>query len=224
MPLNLLNIIKNLRPTNADAKKFLIIFYVVGTTGMLLPFTFELFKMLIPFALLLNIAMLAWFYIKRPNAKELLIYAAIIVIGFFIETLGVNTGKIFGNYQYGNSLGPKIFNTPLVIGFNWLLLVYTTAALAGQITKQPIAKICLASLAMLVYDIVLEQVAPKTDMWYWTGNYAPLQNYVAWFLLAVLFQTIVETFKIRPVNPLAKHIFVLQFLFFTALFAGFKFL
>ena len=49
----------------------------------------------------------------------------IYIIGILVEVLGVNLNIIFGDYYYGNSLGPKIYGTPLIIGVNWLTLSCT---------------------------------------------------------------------------------------------------
>ena len=44
------------------------------------------------------------------------------VIGLVTEIIGVNTGLLFGTYSYSSILGPKLFNVPLIIGLNWVML------------------------------------------------------------------------------------------------------
>ena len=39
------------------------------------------------------------------------------------EAIGVNTGLLFGTYEYGANLGFKIFGVPLIIGVNWTVLI-----------------------------------------------------------------------------------------------------
>ena len=82
--------------------------------------SFYLFLKLIPLALLLSFIGLIVFHASKPDVKTIVVFAGIYFIGFLIEALGVNTGKIFGEYVYGKSLGFKISETPVIIGINWL--------------------------------------------------------------------------------------------------------
>ena len=52
-----------------EVRKFFIIFYVVGTIGMVLPLTQALFIRLIPYSLLLNIAYLGYFHADKKYGK-----------------------------------------------------------------------------------------------------------------------------------------------------------
>ena len=106
---------------------FFTVFYAVGITGMLLPETFDLFKKLIPFAILLSVLALTYFH-TQIQKKDLIAFGIIYFLGFTAELIGANTGKIFGHYQYGESLGIELFNTPLIIGVNWLLLIYISSS------------------------------------------------------------------------------------------------
>jgi bisanhydrobacterioruberin hydratase len=201
---------------------FFVIFYSVGIIGMIVPATFPLFVKLIPFALLLSVLTLALFHGGFSN-RTLLVFLFIFLFGFFAEVFGVNTGFVFGNYNYGNGLGIKLFNTPLMIGINWLLLVYLTASLTEKLNIKPVSKVLLASVIMLGYDVVLEQVAPVLDMWYWQNNEIPLKNYITWFLLALFFHSIVRFFNIKTANKIAPAILICQFIFFVVLWITFKF-
>lgn len=201
---------------------FFIVFYMVGLIGMVLPNTFSLFLKLIPIALILSFVALALFHSSKIELKIILCFLSIYIIAFIVEALGVNTGIVFGRYEYGYGLGFKLFQTPLIIGINWLFLVYTTAAIVEKFKLPIYLKIFLASTGMLLYDIVLEQVAPKLDMWHWKNDIIPFQNYLAWFVLAVLFHSVLKIFKVGIENKLALLILVCQFLFFLLLFISFK--
>jgi len=201
---------------------FFIVFYTVGIIGLLLPDTFSLFLKLIPFALILSFVALAFFHVSKMEWKTIICFLSIYIIAFIIEAIGVNTGKIFGYYEYGQGLGIKIFQTPLIIGINWFFLVYTTSSIVEKLKFPAIVKILLASLSMLVYDIVLEQVAPKLDMWHWKYNIIPFQNYIAWFALAVFFHSLIKILKVKIENKLAFLILACQFLFFLLLYIWYK--
>jgi putative membrane protein len=147
----------------------------------------------------------------------------IFLLSYFIEVIGVSTQMIFGNYIYGNGLGVKILNTPIMIGINWAMLVYCTASITDKLSIHSILKISIASILMLIYDIIMEHVAPYLDMWYWKGGAIPLQNYIAWFLLAVLFQSLIKGASIKVRNQMASTIFVCQALLFILLSIFFYF-
>lgn len=200
---------------------FFIVFYAVGITGMLIPFTFLLFTRLIPFALLLSSAALVLFH-SEFDFKTKFVFTAICVSAFIIEAIGVNTGAIFGLYSYGKSLGLSVFNTPVIIGLNWLLLVYLTSSVMEK-TKWPVVlQVPVAAMLMVGYDLIVEQVAPALDMWHWAENVAPLKNYLAWFILALVFHALIKIFRIKTENRLAAAILICQTVFFLVLYVTFK--
>lgn len=205
-----------------EISKFFVIFYTVGVIGMALPLTFPLFVVLIPFALILSFGALMWFHSGTINRKTIFCFGSIYLISFIVEAIGVNTGKIFGSYSYGSGLGLKLFETPYIIGVNWLFLVYTTATVVEKWKLHSIFKIIVAASIMLLYDLVLEQSAPKLDMWHWKNEIIPLQNYVAWFSLALIFHSVLRILNIKIQNKLALLILGCQFLFFLFLFILFK--
>ncbi|WP_297097277.1 carotenoid biosynthesis protein [uncultured Draconibacterium sp.] len=195
---------------------FLIIFYAVGFAGLSIPATHSFFVHLTPFALLLSSFIVALFHSKF-SAKTILVFVFIYAASFIVELIGVNTGAIFGSYNYGHGLGIKLFNTPLIIGLNWLLLVYVSNSVMERTNWNPIFKVLGASFLLLAYDVLLEQVAPNLSMWKFNESAVPVQNYVAWFLLALLFSVVIKLLKINTKNRIAPVVFGIQALFFAAL-------
>ncbi|MDF1560771.1 MAG: carotenoid biosynthesis protein [Bacteroidales bacterium] len=105
--------------------------YGVGLAGMLLPFSRELFITITPLNLLF--AALFLFYGRWPARRVLFTGLAVFAASFLVEAVGVNTGKIFGSYSYGSALGPKLWNTPVIIGLNWFVLIYCTNVISRQL-------------------------------------------------------------------------------------------
>lgn len=206
---------KNILPTK-EVKKFIVIFYTVGILGFIIPWTHNLFIILTTYALLLSIYLLLLYH-ENYSKKDILVFSAIAVLGFFVEVLGVNTGLIFGSYKYGEGLGIKLFQTPLLIGVNWLFLTYTALSISDKITKNTYLQLIIAPTLMIVYDMVMEQLAPIMNMWSWAGSSIPMKNYIAWWLLGFLFTGILKRFKINTNNPLALLLFICQFIFFVVL-------
>lgn len=201
----------------------LVVFYGVGVAGMTISYTRPLFTALIPFALLLSMAILLWFQPRLKEWKTVGIFLLIYLTGFLVEMVGVNTGKIFGVYHYGAGLGPKINGTPLMIGINWLMLTLAFADLVRRTGFRGWITVPMAAAGMVVYDLVLEQMAPHLDMWNWEGGTIPLRNYAAWFLLALLFQILLKVARIEVKNRVAPAVLLCQFFFFLGLLLFFKF-
>lgn len=194
-----------------------VVFYAVGVLGIGIPLTQRIFIVLIPFALLLSFVAILLFHKSLNSANTRMVFFTIILVSYFIEVAGVNSQLIFGKYDYGSGLGFKVFNTPLMIGINWAMLVYCSASIMERFRLPVVLQVFLATVLMVIYDIVLEQVAPFLDMWSWNENSVPLQNYVVWFVLALIFHVLVKWKKVKTANPLAPAIFICQFLFFIAI-------
>jgi putative membrane protein len=200
-----------------EVKIFYAIFYLVGVLGLSFPETRPLFIRLVPFALILGFAGVLLFHEAKSDLKTLTAFVLVYISGFVIESIGVNTGFIFGEYIYGKTLGYQIFETPLIIGMNWLFLVYVSSSLTEKINSGKFISFLLPPVLMVVYDLVLEQVAPDLGMWNWKGELVPLQNYIAWFVVAFIFVLVFRLLNIKTTNKIAPLIFILQFLFFLSL-------
>lgn len=200
---------------------FLIIFYSVGVAGLLIPVTHELFKKLIPLAILLNTVLLMIFHKPCFKIKTLIIFTVVAALAFLVEALGVKTGYIFGDYTYGNSLGPKLADTPLLIGINWLMLIYCSIVIAGHISPNRNMIIFVPPVLMVIYDLVLEQAAIVLGMWSWVEGKIPARNYIAWFGLSLLLTLVIRLFNLSFTNKLAPYVMVTQFIFFVILVAYF---
>ncbi len=201
---------------------FLIIFYFVGVAGILIPATSELFKKLIPLALLTSGGLLVMFHKQSFKTKTTIIFIAIAALAFLAEALGVKTGNIFGEYTYGDNLGPKVADTPLLIGLNWLMLIYCSIVIADTVSSKIPFKIFIPPSLMLIYDLVLEQAAVALGMWSWADGKIPSRNYIAWFGLSLLFTLVIRFLKISFSNKLAPYVMATQFIFFVILVAFFK--
>lgn len=204
-------------------KVLLIIFFAVGISGTAMELTRDLFISLTPLALIICLAALLAYHRSDASAKDSIVFGAIFLAGFLVETAGVNTGMIFGKYSYGDGLGIKILNTPVLIGINWVVLTYCTAIIAEKLSVPGLLRIPAASALMLLYDMVMEQVAPAMRMWRFEDG-IPLQNYLAWVVLAMIFHTVIRIAGLGFSNRMAPFIFVMQGIFFLILYLIFRFI
>lgn len=195
---------------------FLAIFYTVGIIGLHSTATSDLFRQLTPFNILLSVVVLFCFHRWwSPGAVISLIVIA--CAGFVIEMFGVQSGKVFGVYEYGQSLGWKAWNTPLIIGINWLLLVYITHLTVKQIgIGKPWIELTAAAL-MTALDYLIEPVAVQYDFWHWKNEVIPVQNFVAWFYISFIMQLFLNRTKPVAENKMAIPLLILQIVFFTVL-------
>lgn len=190
--------------------------YLAGIIGLLLPQTQPIFQLLTPFHLLLTAVLLFGFH-RGWNASFLLFCLITFLVGYGIEVAGVHTGVIFGTYWYGGAFGLKLLEVPLLIGLNWLVLVYITGVICEPLKWPVWLKAAAAAFLMVGLDGLIEPVASSYDFWYWAGNKIPLQNFFAWFctayLLLLLFYRLVASRR----NPLAVPLYILQLIFFVSL-------
>lgn len=193
-----------------------IVFYCVGLALFFMPFTHSLFILITPYTLVL-VALAIFLHHKEWNLVTIAVLAGIFMVSIVIEIIGVSTGKLFGEYAYGEGLGVKIAGVPIVIGLNWVFLTYASNGIVSKYTSKNILIIVGAALLMVVYDILLEQAAPLMDMWVFSKNNPPVKNYVVWFLLAFVFNAAIQKFKVNTHNRPARWLFFIQFGFFIVL-------
>lgn len=195
----------------------IILFHLVGLYGFLRPELSEFFIDLVPFHLLLMLLLLI-FSIKERSSHILLFAGIIFTAGFLIELIGVNTDAVFGSYTYGKALGIKLWQTPLLIGINWLILVYCTGIFLKQFKiKNRFLFSLLGALILLSLDILIEPVAMRFDYWTWDGSVIPVQNYLAWFLFSGLMLWIFSSMSFNKQNKAAVVLLFSQFIFFAVL-------
>lgn len=195
----------------------LIVFHVVGFYGLIYSNYQPYFLALVPFNLLLTNVILFLFH--RSFSRPFFIFAGVVfAVGFLAEVLGIHTGLLFGHYQYGAALGFKLWEVPLIIGLNWLMLVYTAGHVANYFKRAPDwVKAALAATLMVTLDYLIEPVAIHLDFWRWQGGQIPRSNYVGWLGVAIALQLYFQRSAFLKNNPLAPFVFFLQLVFFAAL-------
>ncbi|HET8828186.1 MAG TPA: carotenoid biosynthesis protein [Pelobium sp.] len=199
------------------SKIFIIIFHIVGFVGFSVPHLHDFFISFVPFHLLLMAAILL-INQKEYNKPFWLGLIFVYTFGYLIEVVGVSTGAIFGTYAYGNTLGVKVAQVPLLIGVNWVILVFSIGAVLKKYFKhQRNLKSIIGAVALVFIDFLIEPVAVKFDYWSWANSAIPLQNYVAWFFVCFILLRVYYQLEFRKSNPVALTLLVSQVLFFIGL-------
>ena len=191
----------------------LLAFYVSGIIGILTNNKTIDFLSLTPLNLIVN-GLLFFINHEKGTKKQWVVFIFVAFFGFFIEVVGVNTGLIFGNYSYQTTLGWKLFETPLIIGVNWMLLTGAAVFSVESKIKSKIVIALFSAFLLLALDILIEPVAMQYDFWTWDQNIVPLKNYVAWFGISFFLCYLLTYFKGESKNNLAPYLLILQFVFF----------
>ncbi len=197
------------------ARIIIVLWYVVGVAGFLIRPLQPLFQQLSPFGMAAAAVLLLYFHEPR-TLKSWITFSAIAVTGFVVELIGVNTQLLFGNYQYGNALGFKLWNTPPIIGLNWLVLIYCIASITQPIRDRWYFPLVGASV-MVVFDWLMEPGATATGMWSWREENIPVKNYLDWFLVSGFLFLMIRILKIEISNRIASLLLLMQLVFFLAL-------
>ncbi len=194
---------------------FLILVYISGSIGFIVNPSF--FSPFTPYTLLLTCFV---FLIHSPLAdkKFLIAFFSIAFLGFIIEVIGVKTGLVFGKYSYGDGLGFKLLNVPLIISINWAMLIFAGIRIVSGIFANKIVSLVVAAILVTLIDLIIEQVAPRLDFWKFEGGLPGLHNYIGWIGVAFFTSYFYYPTIIKGNLSVSLIILILQIIFFTSLF------
>jgi putative membrane protein len=209
-----------------------ILFHAVGVIGILV-FKSEAIIRYTSFNLILCFLLLVWTQ-ENKNISFWLFVLVTLLTGFAVEVIGVNTGLLFGDYSYGNVLGIKWKQVPLIIGVNWFIVLYcsgvSVTALLQRIIKplsstaaepapalKAISVISDGATLAVIFDWLIEPVAMKLGFWQWKGSDVPLYNYVCWFAISLLLMMLFRFLPFEKRNKFAIHLLLIQAMFFLIL-------
>ncbi len=193
------------------------LFFLVGFAGHSLHSTLPWMIRLTPYTLVV-FGLAAFLPVVLEGNKGLWLWSlAVFVVTFVLEALGTATGRIFGPYHYGDTLGLKLFGVPLVIAFNWLLVILGAVSLSGSLFQTGFPTALLAAVLAAGFDFLLEPTAIRLDYWSWHTAAIPLRNYLAWFLIALAASLHFLHFRLAVKSRLPMVYFLIQLAFFSAL-------
>ena len=196
----------------------LFLFYFFGTLGIAIPALRHLFLPMTPLNLILTLFI--FFKVNKDYSLRFMVLSGIIFgIGYAVEAVGVSTGVLFGTYWYGSYFGPKLFETPILIGVNWLFLSLSTYGAVQYFIKNKILLVVLSACLMTGLDFFIEPVAMELGFWNWANNHVPMQNFVMWFIVSSTIQIIISVFNPKINTTVSFAILLAQFVFFVTLYA-----
>lgn len=191
--------------------------YSVGVVGHIIPSVKSLMILLTPYTLLLTGSVTLFFSFQKGNTNLIVWGIIVYIITFSLEVIGVKTGYIFGSYYYDDVLGFKRFDVPLIIGFNWVVIILGAIGIASRIHKSAFQIALLTGTFAVLFDVMLEPVAIKLGYWTWDNGFIPLQNYYAWFGIAFFASLFGSKLKLDLEDSLFIYYLLIQFTFFILL-------
>ncbi|MCQ6960064.1 carotenoid biosynthesis protein [Mucilaginibacter aquariorum] len=195
----------------------IILFHVVGLVGLSIPVTRPVFLQIVPFHLLLMLVVIILSHHKLSSRFGIFILI-IFWFGFIAEWIGVHKGWLFGNYAYGETLGLKLFDIPLMIGINWFLLIYAAGVtMQRSRLKSAFFRVITGATVLVLLDLIIEPVAIKFDYWQWNDSIIPLKNYACWFLVSAGMLYVFELFSFKKQSIAAPVLLITEFVFFGVL-------
>jgi len=219
-----MKLISGIKPFISDKSSWLRgvfvlgILFGAGVVFHIIPFTKPLVLKITDLFLFGINGYVIYVLLKAKPDKKLIIWSiSAFLLTYLAELAGVKTGKVFGDYWYGETMRLQIEGVPLVIAFNWVILILATNSMAGVFNAGRFILPILASLLIVVFDFVMEPVAMKLDYWQWSGDMIPFQNYLAWFMIALLFSYALAFLRIQVQSKLLNAYLIIQFAFFLIL-------
>jgi putative membrane protein len=191
--------------------------YSVGVVGHIIPSAKPLMIFLTPFTLLLTGSVTLYFSFQKGNTKLVVWGLIVYIVTFSLEVIGVKTGYLFGSYYYGDVLGLQLFDVPLIIGFNWVVIILGAIGIASRIHKSAFQIALLTGTFAVLFDLMLEPVAINLGYWKWQQGFIPLLNYYAWFGIAFFASLFGSKLKLDLEDSLFIYYFLIQFIFFILL-------
>jgi putative membrane protein len=167
-------------------------------------------------------------------ARGAVTLVAVSVFGYLIEGFGVATGVPYGEFHYGDAMGPTILGlVPYLLPLSYVPLVIGTVATVSG-TGTALRRIVLGGLLLVVIDGVLDPGAVALGFWIWPGGGpyygVPLSNYGGWLISGLIASALVTLIGGRrltdqPLRPgLLDSLLVSMFLWLgVCIFSGLVF-
>jgi len=193
------------------------LFHVSAMIGITLGH-FEWFATKTPLNLLVVTGLLILnFPLNRPS--KIVLFATLFVLGMLVEWVGVHFGFLFGEYSYGDNLGPKLDGVPWLIGDNWAILILICGAISEKLNTGVTIKILFGAFLMVLLDFFIEVPAAYFDYWHWEIGHAPLQNFIAWFAISAAMIWGYHRFKPEGNFRFSLHLYIAQIVYFSYFYA-----
>ncbi len=116
------------------------------------------------------------------------------------EAVGVATGFPFGAYEYADTLGPKLFDVPLLVPAAWVMMAYPCLLAGRALTDRPALAVLASGWLLAAWDLFLDPQMVAAGHWRWSEpdpglpgvDGIPLTNFAGWLLVALVIELAVH--------------------------------
>jgi putative membrane protein len=208
--------LKSLKYKNESLIAILVIFHLVGLVGMAIPSVRE--QILPLSAMNLYISFVVLILSRKSKFKLFFLFITIsFLLGMIFEIIGVKTSFLFGEYYYGENLGKKVLDVPIVIGINWAVLAICSGNIIQKLKLNLLFSALLTSALMVLLDYLIEPIAIKNDYWHWKNENVPIYNYISWYFLSIPITLLYFKLKLHEQNKVSNVLYLILALFFIIL-------
>jgi putative membrane protein len=179
--------------TNSVLRKLVIIILIMTPVGIVIMLNTDLReKYLWTTTIFLSfqfVSLLLYLFLKYQYKSVVLVIPLLLMSGFALEYFGVKTSFPFGSYVYSETLQPQILNVPVAISLSWVVVVVSSFLIVSSLSSlNSFSLIVYSALLVLAFDIMLEPFASFINtFWIWNSASVPVQNYVSWFVVGIMF-------------------------------------
>ena len=146
--------------------------------------------------------------------------------GFLIELMGLKTGWPFGTYKYDPSLGPQLFDVPLVVPFAWAMIAHPILCAARRVAGNWV--FLYGGFGLMAYDLFLDPQTVTAGRWTWevTGSHVPftpevpLSNAFGWLLSGMALIAILHLALPRDRRKVSASFITIDIFLIWTWFAG----
>tara|TARA_Y100001935_G_scaffold50623_1_gene42210 strand:- start:1039 stop:1779 length:741 start_codon:yes stop_codon:yes gene_type:complete len=158
---------------------------------------------------------------QKTRTAALLIIAGL--IGFLSEIVGVITSFPYGEYEYTDKLGIKIFDVPIVLICAWIIVSSFALDLISFLKLKKIFFPFVFASITTYYDLLIDPLmSGPLNYWVWRteseGFYGvPLENFFGWFLVSLFISILPWKTWGNSLFPLVVNILLPTFFIVTSI-------
>ena len=158
---------------------------------------------------------------QKTRTAALLIIAGL--IGFLSEIVGVITSFPYGEYEYTDKLGIKIFDVPIVLICAWIIVSSFALDLISFLKLKKIFFPFVFASITTYYDLLIDPLmSGPLNYWVWRteseGFYGvPLENFFGWFLVSLFISILPWKTWSNSLFPLVVNILLPTFFIVTSI-------
>ena len=129
-------------------------------------------------------------------------YLTLVVYGLLLEKAAM---MYFQTYFYSDQHILTLYSVPIQIGLAWAAIIYAGYVTAVNFRADTWAVPVFTAVYVLHVDLAIDAIAVRVPFWTWTYGHwfgVPLGNFLAWYLVALLFTGSYLVLKNHLSNPL----------------------